>query len=705
MNKRNEIIVGCNTKPFIKAFAGDFLIIQENHPHFKKHLCNNFNQIWYIYNNITGVGHCFNVFNVYPPIIQEDIKYDNMSDDEIIEYIYECLCQGYHVKTFVNEKYLPCKNIKIDLEHDNNIYGLSFKENKVKFFGINNRMFTADESSIEEYLQAFRNMDEYHPITRLKAKDFYCLNFEHIIYSLEEYLNSGENSGAEKEAGYHLGFDACYKLIDMIQEIIDEKQHPNQQQIYSFMEHKKSMAYKAVYFKEFGINISNEIISKSEHIYMKAQKNIMYLLKYEQTGNKKYLYNIIDNITESIEIEKIYIKNLLDEIKLYAVNKYNKNCVQNKYMPFIQYNKFDNSQANIDIIDNKFVVLKNKDCICYSTRMVGVFYDTVIKIENVLLEGKGYIKIFANDFSNQVCHLELNAENKNGDGIYIARWNHSDPVKYHVPLDLIVMAEGDDDFSVGLEWYGFFAQSSNNLLAYHNISETSNTLIQIKNIDGYYEYDKVISKDGWILFKDIDLDDFSEIEVEITDSNKSNNLNIGIDNCTEHSIIANTERVNDYIIYKLKHVKGRHDLYVCSTSTDDIKIGNIRFIQDAYSPLCAADYSWLSDMRVSYYSGFYHLALIKNNSFVMYRNLNFHIPTNAVALEYASISEGVIEIYTDQIDGNPIGTHNFINTGGMDKFIKTNCDISPIEGRHDLHFVFKGSNDTIQFKSFEFLKG
>lgn len=102
-----------------------------------------------------------------------------------------------------------------------------------------------------------------------------------------------------------------------------------------------------------------------------------------------------------------------------------------------------------------------------------------------------------------------------------------------------------------------------------------------------------------------------------------------------------------------------------------------------------------------------NIGYIKDNSWVLYKNLDFETGSNYLTVDASSLHEGgTIELRLDGLSGKTVGMCNVPGTGSWDNWKSVECRISDIVGAHDLYFVFHGSGSgyLMNIKQFVFYR-
>jgi arabinoxylan arabinofuranohydrolase len=93
---------------------------------------------------------------------------------------------------------------------------------------------------------------------------------------------------------------------------------------------------------------------------------------------------------------------------------------------------------------------------------------------------------------------------------------------------------------------------------------------------------------------------------------------------------------------------------------------------------------------------------IHNGDYIKVQGVDFSKGAASIDVSVASLNGGKIEIYTDKIDGQILGTVD-VNTSGEGEIWKTiTTPVKNIKGVHDVFFVFKGEKDLFNFDWWKF---
>jgi hypothetical protein len=88
---------------------------------------------------------------------------------------------------------------------------------------------------------------------------------------------------------------------------------------------------------------------------------------------------------------------------------------------------------------------------------------------------------------------------------------------------------------------------------------------------------------------------------------------------------------------------------------------------------------------------------IHNGDYILVKGVDFSNGAASIEVSVASLYGGKIEIRSDKIDGQIIGTIDITSKGEGEIWKTIGAPLSNIKGVHDLCFVFKGEKDLFNF--------
>jgi hypothetical protein len=88
---------------------------------------------------------------------------------------------------------------------------------------------------------------------------------------------------------------------------------------------------------------------------------------------------------------------------------------------------------------------------------------------------------------------------------------------------------------------------------------------------------------------------------------------------------------------------------------------------------------------------------VHNGDYIKVKGVDFSQGVSLIEFSVASLYGGKIEIYSDKIDGQLLGTVNVNTSGEGDIWKNVNAPVNNIKGVHDLFFMFRGEKDLFNF--------
>ncbi len=337
-----------NTNPLVRvyqynAYANGVLSIDEKSlPWF----LNNHIQLVFYKDNIEKNNIIFDFFtgNVFGgiPLLQYEAVNDNYhiksSQAATIEFIKECINNGYYIYTFVNEFYIPNRLAynKYDCSHDILIYGYDEDNHLCNTIGYTDKLqFNESEISFDAFYRAFQcdrnicirifklvdNIDSKFNISTVYemlcdyANSTNCSNKLGLYFDLDTYnkyyfegrLNCGEVYGLSIYEG----------LIMYCQVILDNGNKMDMRPFYGNYEHKMCMLQRLDYMEEHNYLSSCNIKDLYTDINKKAKTILNLVIKYNITKDKNIIRKIINLLNNLNANENDVVKKLLYELEIH----------------------------------------------------------------------------------------------------------------------------------------------------------------------------------------------------------------------------------------------------------------------------------------------------------------------------------------------------------------------------------------------------
>lgn len=161
----------------------------------------------------------------------------------------------------------------------------------------------------------------------------------------------------------------------------------------------------------------------------------------------------------------------------------------------------------------------------------------------------------------------------------------------------------------------------------------------------------------------------------------------------------------------VKNINGVHDLYLIFKGNSGylFNINFFYFSSPGIQNLRSA-YGLIPAVRFNDQNGVVcendgnNIGYIINNSWVLYKNMDFGGGTEYLAFGASSIQEGgTLEIYLDDLSGPAAGICDVRVSGSWDTYKGLECWFQEISGIHDLYFVFHGGDGYLmKIKDFVF---
>ena len=138
--------------------------------------------------------------------------------------------------------------------------------------------------------------------------------------------------------------------------------------------------------------------------------------------------------------------------------------------------------------------------------------------------------------------------------------------------------------------------------------------------------------------------------------------------------------------------EGEYRIYVVDGSGKILsKSSHILRVSGSYSGTEAESADYKSGVQTENCSeGGTDVAYIEDGDYIGFKNVDM---TGGESIDLRIGSNGAeasLEVRIDSPDGKLIGKMNVEGTGGWQKWATQNCTISPVDGSHDLYFVFRG---------------
>jgi len=126
---------------------------------------------------------------------------------------------------------------------------------------------------------------------------------------------------------------------------------------------------------------------------------------------------------------------------------------------------------------------------------------------------------------------------------------------------------------------------------------------------------------------------------------------------------------------------------------------------DPYARVEAETIAWSQGVKTGQDSirGVY-VTQIGDKDYIKVRSVDFNAGASSFEAEFAATGAGKISIRLDAPEGKEVGTFPFVAAEGMGRWAKKKWEVNPIEGIHDLYFVFTGETLDLKFDWWKFNK-
>lgn len=265
---------------------------------------------------------------------------------DILTYIKDKIDSDQYVFTFLDEYYVKPNYMKADYHyvHDILIYGYDDSSEELSVIGFDdNRIFTCYKIAYKTFARAFENglaltedkeawvQDRlYGRLFRFREKSDRVYKFDINKFScgLHDYIfsiNSALKDFPDRDANKEMDFFDIYfddksvfgmkiydHLPEYLEDVIKYKVRLFYAAFHTLFEHKKCMKDRLIYIaKNFKTNNKfEELIDKYNHTLTVFDSMRLAALKY----NKSNKESIIKDLINTINIEKVYEKEVLSQV-------------------------------------------------------------------------------------------------------------------------------------------------------------------------------------------------------------------------------------------------------------------------------------------------------------------------------------------------------------------------------------------------------
>lgn len=322
----NDITICIDNDPLIKTYshlADEYSVIRKDHPCLKNWICSQLTQIKYHYDDINGhsidffTHHCMDL----PLLSSEKIyRHEIKNEEEFNSIVIEHLKLGYCTELYCNEYYIPERRAYQEMyfPHINMVYGYSFENQIYNLIGYGSNG-KYDQSTIEksQLYYAYSTIETDIPVFFLKQNETvsYDIEWWKISYDLNNYINSGQDELSYHKDNYLFGLDVMRKIIEILNQIVNNQYYEDLRIFYLINEHKKVMFMKYNYWTNEGVKFKYSNISELlKQNYNETSICLNLFLKYIITKDQNIIDKIIKKLDLVIRTEEVVFPILLDGI-------------------------------------------------------------------------------------------------------------------------------------------------------------------------------------------------------------------------------------------------------------------------------------------------------------------------------------------------------------------------------------------------------
>ncbi len=297
------------------------------HPQFLDYFSSNYIQLCWHPNQ-----HMLNFYDLNQrmnPLLEELHSYKSMMNKYVstVQFIIDCLKDGYYMVTFVNEYHIPHRSCyqKDHHIHDIMIYGYDLQKEVFHVAGyMDNKQYGYSEVSFQRFSNALEDIrPEYSglfrwsdgmDLFRIKFEETYHFSLEMFRQLVEDYLYAHNTSRrflmSQNELNYYYGMDT----YDQVAQYIREYQGMLDIRIFhTIYEHKKGMAIKMDYLqKNQWLQDETDYSSLYEKLMDRSLSIRNLALKYNMTLNQDQLIKLQQHLLELRKEESALLTRLLN---------------------------------------------------------------------------------------------------------------------------------------------------------------------------------------------------------------------------------------------------------------------------------------------------------------------------------------------------------------------------------------------------------
>ncbi|MEK5163593.1 hypothetical protein NYE69_14805 [Paenibacillus sp. FSL R5-0527] len=241
------------------------------------------------------LGKIVNYFNYdkqYPfyggaPFVQ-NYSENRSSATQIIEKLIEHIKNDRYVAVYLNDFYLPYRELAKDLYHDLLIYGFDVEKAEFYILGYDKGYPTNQSIAFSSLYEAYKSANEAISSNKLPiymTKDWVyepnnditvAFNKEYVVFLLKCYLES-QPFVFETEDDYVFGLNVYDLICDHLRLVLETKTSLDHRAFYILWEHKKIMRDRLIYIFNNHYALRNENLLEQSIILERQARIILNL--------------------------------------------------------------------------------------------------------------------------------------------------------------------------------------------------------------------------------------------------------------------------------------------------------------------------------------------------------------------------------------------------------------------------------------------
>ncbi|MGV3137711.1 hypothetical protein ACEF06_14770 [Brevibacillus agri] len=235
----------------------------------------------------------------------------NIVQRNIVEFVRDCLLDGYYVYLNVDEYYIPERAVyqKSHLSHDVLVHGVDLQNETFQLLGFTDKQMLATTSaSFQAFAQAYDSIARIDHqaicnriyLYKIKETGAYAFDLALVQETLEEYLTSGNTSSRFRMVANPwdhcaYGLDTYRCLQDYYERLLAGKAGFDVRHVHSLWEHKSLMVARIKYMQEHTdyLDSPDRLHAAYSEIERKARNARNLTLKFYMQQEEATLHNIM----------------------------------------------------------------------------------------------------------------------------------------------------------------------------------------------------------------------------------------------------------------------------------------------------------------------------------------------------------------------------------------------------------------------------